>query len=78
MIFAETRGESIAPFSYGQPGQFVDLGKSSVLIDDFLGALVWREIYFREFGHNLDRAQVLLDWATSIFVRPDISRIFEE
>lgn len=84
-VAAEIRGDSLTPFRYEQLGQLVDLGTGSALIDifgvrfsGFLGALVWRGVYLRELGHNLNRAQVLLDWATDIFARPDTSKLFED
>ena len=84
-VVAEIRGDSLTPFRYEQLGQLVDLGTGSALIDifgvrfsGFLGALVWRGVYLRELGHNLNRAQVLVDWATDIFARPDTSKLFED
>lgn len=84
-VAAGIRGDSLTPFRYEQLGQLVDLGTGSALIDifgvrfsGFLGALVWRGVYLRELGHNLNRAQVLLDWTTDIFARPDTSKLFED
>ena len=84
-VVAEIRGDEPKPFRYEQLGQLVDLGAGSALIDIFgvrfsgsLGALVWKGVYLRELGHNLNRAQVILDWATDLFARPDTSKLFED
>ena len=84
-VVAEIRGDGLKPFRYEQLGQLVDLGTGSALIDIFgvkfsgsIGALVWRGVYLRELGHNLNRAQVLLDWITDLFARPDTSKLFED
>ena len=42
-----------------------------------LGALVWRGVYLYELGHNLNRVQVLFDWITDLFFRPNTSKLFE-
>ena len=84
-VAAEIRGDEPKPFRYEQLGQLVDLGAGSALIDIFgvkfsgsLGALVWKGVYLRELGHKLNRAQVILDWATDLFARPDTSKLFED
>ncbi|HEY6753020.1 MAG TPA: NAD(P)/FAD-dependent oxidoreductase, partial [Rubrobacteraceae bacterium] len=66
-------------------GQLVDLGESSALVDilgvkfsGLLGALVWRGVYLYELGHNLNRLQVLFDWITDLFFRPNTSKVFED
>ncbi len=84
-LVADLRGESPAPFRYRPLGQLVDLGPESALVDvlgvkfsGFLGALVWKGIYFYELGYNLNRAQVLFDWTIDLFARPDTSKLFED
>ena len=84
-LVADLRGESPAPFRYRPLGQLVDLGTESALVDvlgvrfgGFLGALIWKGVYFYELGYNLNRAQVLFDWTIDLFVRPDTSKLFED
>ena len=48
-----------------------------VKFSGFLGALVWKEVYFYELGYNLNRARVLFDWTIDLFARPDTSRVLE-
>ena len=84
-LAAEIEGREPEPFRYRSLGQLVDLGESSALVDilgvkfsGLLGALVWRGVYLYELGHNLNRVQVLFDWITDLFFRPNTSKVFEE
>jgi NADH dehydrogenase len=84
-LAAEIEGREPEPFRYRSLGQLVDLGESSALVDilgvkfsGLLGALVWRGVYLYELGHNLNRLQVLLDWITDLFFRPNTSKVFED
>jgi NADH dehydrogenase len=84
-LAAEIRGKGAEPFRYRPLGQLVDLGEDSALTDilgvkvgGLLGALVWRGVYLYELGHNLNRAQVLFDWITDLFFRPNTSKVFEK
>ena len=84
-LAAEVRGESPTPFRYKPLGQLVDLGPESALVDVLgikfsgtLGALAWKSTYLYELGYNLNRAQVIADWAIDLFARPDTSKLFEE
>src|SRR5215213_10848479 len=84
-LAAEIEGREPEPFRYRSLGQLVDLGESSALVDilgvkfsGLLGALVWRGVYLYELGHNLNRLQVLFDWITDLFFRPNTSKVFED
>jgi NADH:ubiquinone reductase (H+-translocating) len=84
-LAAEIEGREPEPFRYRSLGQLVDLGESSALVDilgvkfsGLLGALVWRGVYLYELGHNLNRVQVLFDWITDLFFRPNTSKVFED
>jgi len=84
-LAAEIEGREPEPFRYRSVGQLVDLGESSALVDilgvkfsGLLGALVWRGVYLYELGHNLNRLQVLFDWITDLFFRPNTSKVFED
>ena len=84
-LAAEIEGREPEPFRYRSLGQLVDLGEGSALVDilgvrfgGLLGALVWRGVYLYELGHNLNRVQVLFDWITDLFFRPNTSKIFED
>ena len=83
-LVADLRDNSPAPFRYRPLGQLVDLGAGGALVDilgvkfdGFLGALVWKGVYFYELGNNLNRARVLFDWLVDLFARPDTSKVFE-
>jgi len=72
-------------FRYRSLGQLVDLGEGSALVDVLgvkgsgrVGALLWKGIYLYELGYDLNRAQVLADWAIELFSRPDTSKLFED
>ena len=63
----------------------MDLGSTSSLINilgvkfsGMLGEAVWRMIYLKELGYNLNRAQVLADWMIDLFARPDTSKVFDD
>jgi hypothetical protein len=43
-----------------------------------LGEVVWRFVYLKELGYNLNRAQVLADWAIDRFTRPSASKLYED
>lgn len=84
-LAAEVEGRDPEPFRYRPLGQLVDLGDGSALVDilgvkfgGLVGALVWRGVYFYELGHNLNRVQVLFDWTTDLFFRPNTSKVFED
>ena len=84
-LAAEIEGREPEPFRYRSLGQLVDLGEGSALVDilgvrfgGLLGALVWRGVYLYELGHNLNRVQVLFDWITDLFFRPNTSKVFED
>ena len=59
----------------GSEGALVDI--LGVRFSGFLGALVWKGVYFYELGYNLNRARVLFDWTIDLFSRPDTSRVFD-
>jgi hypothetical protein len=42
-----------------------------------LGALIWRGVYLYALGRNLNRVQVLFDWITDLFFRPNTSKLVE-
>jgi NADH:ubiquinone reductase (H+-translocating) len=84
-LAAEMEGGAPEPFRYRPLGQLVDLGEGSSLVDILgarfsgrLGALAWKGVYLYEIGYNLNRAQVLSDWAIELFTRPDTAKLFEE
>jgi NADH:ubiquinone reductase (H+-translocating) len=84
-LAAEIKNEVAVPFRYRSLGQLVDLGDSSALVDilgakvsGLVGALIWKGVYLYELGHNLNRAQILVDWTIDLFVRPDTSKLFED
>jgi NADH dehydrogenase FAD-containing subunit len=63
----------------------VDLGTTSALgnilgvrFSSLLGTLIWKAVYFRELGYNLNRARVLADWAVDFFSQPDTSKLLED
>ena len=43
-----------------------------------LGEAVWRMIYLKELGYNLNRARVLMDWTIDFFARTDTSKLYED
>lgn len=84
-VAAGITGGERRPFRYRSLGQLVDLGATGavasvlgVRVSGALGALVWKGVYLHELGYNLNRAQVLADWAIDLVSRPDTSKIFEE
>ena len=84
-LAADISGGSHSKFVYESLGNLVDLGSASSLADILgvkltgsLGELVWRMVYLRELGHNLNRAQVLSDWVIDLFTKPNISKLMEE
>ena len=84
-VAAEITGEVPEPFRYRSLGQLVDLGEGGSLVDILgarvsgrIGALIWKVIYLYELGYNLNRAQVIADWAIDMFTRPDTSKLFED
>jgi NADH:ubiquinone reductase (H+-translocating) len=84
-LAAEIESGAPEPFRYRSLGQLVDLGEGSALVDvlgtqvsGLVGALIWKGVYLYELGHNLNRAQVLADWAIDLFARPDTSKLFED
>jgi NADH:ubiquinone reductase (H+-translocating) len=84
-LAAEIEGREPEPFRYRSLGQLVDLGEGNALVDimgvkfgGLLGALVWRVVYLYELGHNLNRVQVLFDWITDLFFRPNTSKVLED
>lgn len=84
-IAAEISGGSQSEFVYESLGNLVDLGSTSSLADILgvkltgsLGELVWRMVYLKELGHNLNRAQVLSDWIVDFFIQPNTAKLTEE
>ncbi|HEX2183812.1 MAG TPA: NAD(P)/FAD-dependent oxidoreductase [Rubrobacteraceae bacterium] len=84
-LAARIEGERPVPFRYRSLGQLVDLGEDSALVDILgvrisgrVGGLMWKGIYLYELGYNLNRAQVLANWAINLFARPDTSKLFED
>jgi NADH dehydrogenase len=84
-LAAQIKGEAPVRFRYRSLGQLVDLGEGSALVDILgakasgrVGALIWKGIYLYELGYDLNRAQVLADWAIDLFARPDSSKLFED
>jgi NADH dehydrogenase len=84
-LAAEIEGKESKPFRYRSLGQLVDLGEGNALVDilgvkfsGLLGTLVWRGVYLYELGHNLNRVQVLFDWITDLFFRPNTSKVLED
>jgi NADH dehydrogenase FAD-containing subunit len=49
-----------------------------VKFSGILGEVVWRFVYLKELGYNLNRAQVLADWAIDRFTRPSASKLYED
>ena len=61
------------------------MGSTSSLINilgvkfsGMLGEAVWRMIYLKELGYNLNRAQVLTDWTIDSFAQPSTSKLYDE
>lgn len=84
-LASDISGGPPSKFVYESLGNLVDLGSTSSLADILgvkltgsLGELVWRMVYLKELGHNLNRAQVLSDWIIDFFTRPNISKLMEE
>ncbi|CAN5798393.1 NAD(P)/FAD-dependent oxidoreductase [soil metagenome] len=84
-VAVDISGGSHAKFVYKSLGNLVDLGSTSSLADVLgvkltgtLGELVWRMVYLKELGHNLNRAQVISDWVVDFFIQPNISKLMEE
>ena len=84
-LAADISGGTHEKFVYESLGTLVDLGSTSSLADVLgvkltgsLGELVWRMVYLKELGHNLNRAQVLSDWIVDFLTRPNISKLMEE
>lgn len=84
-LAADITGGTAEGFVYEPLGTLVDLGAGSSLADILgikltgsLGELVWRMVYLKELGHNLNRAQVFSDWTVDFFTRPNISKLMEE
>ncbi|MDQ3861979.1 MAG: NAD(P)/FAD-dependent oxidoreductase [Actinomycetota bacterium] len=84
-LAAEIRGNALTPFRYRSLGQLVDLGSTSALTDilgvkvsGIMGEAIWRIVYLKELGYNLNRAQVLADWAIDRLTRPSASKLYED
>jgi len=84
-LAAEILGEPLTPFHYRSLGQLVDLGSTSALTDilgvklsGLVGEAVWRLVYLKELGYNLNRAQVLTDWVIDRVTRPNASKLYED
>lgn len=84
-LAADIAGGTHTKFVYESLGTLVDLGSTSSLADILgvkltgsLGEIVWRVVYLKELGHNLNRAQVLSDWIVDLITRPNISKLLEE
>src|SRR5215217_1321614 len=83
-LAAQIQGREPKSFRYRSLGQLVDLGEDSAVVkilgvkfSGLLGALIWRGVYLYELGRNLNRVQVLFDWITDLFFRPNTSKLFE-
>src|SRR5215211_4723049 len=84
-LAAEIKNETPDDFRYRSVGQQVEQGEGSALdvilgvdLCGMLGAYIWKGIYLYELGYDLNRAQVLADWAIDLFTRPDTSKLFED
>jgi NADH dehydrogenase len=84
-LAAEIRGNALTRFRYRSLGQLVDLGSTSALTDvlgvkfsGILGEAIWRLVYLKELGYNLNRAQVLADWVVDRVARPSASKLYED
>ena len=84
-LATDISGGTPSKFVYESLGNLVDLGSTSSLADILgvkltgsLGELVWRMVYLKELGHNLNRAQVLSDWIVDFLIKPNISKLMEE
>jgi hypothetical protein len=49
-----------------------------VRFSGILGEAVWRLVYLKELGCNLNRAQVLADWAIDRLSRPSASKLYDD
>jgi hypothetical protein len=52
--------------------------KIGAQVSGLVGALIRKGVHLYELGHNLNRAQVLVEWAIDLFARPDTSKFFED
>jgi NADH dehydrogenase FAD-containing subunit len=84
-LAAEIQGKTLRLFRYRSLGQLVDLGSTSALSDilgvkfsGILGEAIWRLVYLKELGYNLNRVQVLADWAIDRLTRPSASKLYED
>ena len=84
-LAAEIQDNAMTRFRYRSLGQLVDLGSTSALTDilgvkfsGIVGEAVWRLVYLKELGYNLNRAQVLADWAVDRLTRPSPSKLYED
>ncbi|MBV9453016.1 MAG: NAD(P)/FAD-dependent oxidoreductase [Rubrobacter sp.] len=84
-LAAEIVNSPLTPFRYRSLGQLVDLGTTSALTDilgvklsGLLGEAVWRTVYLKELGYNLDRTQVLSDWAIDCIICPSVSKLYDD
>lgn len=84
-LAAEIQGNALLRFRYRSLGQLVDLGSTSALTDilgvkvtGMVGETIWRLVYLKELGYNLNRAQVLADWTIDRLTRPSASKLYED
>ena len=84
-LAAEIQGSTLTRFRYRSLGQLVDLGSTSALTDilgvkfsGIVGEAVWRFVYLKELGYNLNRIQVLADWTIDRLTRPSASKLYED
>jgi NADH dehydrogenase FAD-containing subunit len=49
-----------------------------VKFSGILGEAIWRLVYLKELGYNLNRAQVLADWVVDRVARPSASKLYED
>src|SRR5215213_6418498 len=84
-LAAEIEGNALRRFRYRSLGKLVDLGSTSALTDilgvkfsGVVGEAIWRLVYLKELGYNLNRIQVLADWAIDRFTRPSASKLYED
>lgn len=84
-LAAEIQGDPPTRFRYRSLGQLVDLGSTSALTDilgvklsGIVGEAIWRLVYLKELGYNLNRVQVVGDWAIDRLTRPSASKLYED
>jgi NADH dehydrogenase len=84
-LAADITGGTHEKFVYESLGNLVDLGSGSSLADILgvkltgsIGEIVWRMVYLKELGHNLNRAQVVSDWIIDLLIKPNTAKLVDE